>query len=371
MMLMATQPDGLAPGSVERFWAWWATARDRLAAVIEGQTFTREIAREVTNAVGSMHPSIGWELGPGSGSRHALTLPFDGDLSVRRLTAAWLTSAPLPDEAWEYHAARQPAPHLDVHVGGHHFPPATDVPSPEPTRINMLTAIRRTLEAELRSNPKLLVFGEDVGAKGGVHGATQGLHVERWLGAVDLAPAAPPEGARLEELAAELERRRPTATGNRLSLGQGLDPDGHPVVLMVNTALKQIDHLQHGHHLGVFIRLSAPTPDGLPGPEEGEQLNAAEDELLELLGDNGLFFGRLTLARRREIHAFVRDPERAEQTVADWRARADAWGAHHSLQADPQWSFAAEGFYAPLLPREKKSKPTLPTLPVSRLKQQG
>jgi 2-oxoisovalerate dehydrogenase E1 component len=58
----------------------------------------------------------------------------------------------------------------------HRFPPSTDVPHPEPTRINMLTAIRRTLEVELRSNPRVLVFGEDVGPKGGVHGATQGLH---------------------------------------------------------------------------------------------------------------------------------------------------------------------------------------------------
>src|SRR3984885_7698951 len=46
---------------------------------------------------------------------------------------------------------------------------------PEPARINMLTAIRRTLEYELKSNPKVLVFGEDVGLKGGVHAATMGL----------------------------------------------------------------------------------------------------------------------------------------------------------------------------------------------------
>jgi 2-oxoisovalerate dehydrogenase E1 component len=48
-------------------------------------------------------------------------------------------------------------------------------PRPEPTRINMLTAIRRTLDAELALNPRMLVFGEDVGPKGGVHGATLGL----------------------------------------------------------------------------------------------------------------------------------------------------------------------------------------------------
>jgi len=42
-------------------------------------------------------------------------------------------------------------------------------------RINMLTAIRRTLERELAVNPRVVVFGEDVGRKGGVHAATLGL----------------------------------------------------------------------------------------------------------------------------------------------------------------------------------------------------
>ena len=46
---------------------------------------------------------------------------------------------------------------------------------PEGARINMLTAIRRTLEHELAVNPRVLVFGEDVGRKGGVHAATLGL----------------------------------------------------------------------------------------------------------------------------------------------------------------------------------------------------
>jgi len=57
-------------------------------------------------------------------------------------------------------------------------PPTANVrPSPaEPGRINMLTGIRRTLEHELKINPKMLVFGEDVGPKGGVHAATMGLH---------------------------------------------------------------------------------------------------------------------------------------------------------------------------------------------------
>ena len=42
-------------------------------------------------------------------------------------------------------------------------------------RMNLQDAVRKVLEVELEQNPKLLIFGEDVGAKGGVHGATVDL----------------------------------------------------------------------------------------------------------------------------------------------------------------------------------------------------
>ncbi|MEX1143448.1 MAG: transketolase C-terminal domain-containing protein [Anaerolineales bacterium] len=42
-------------------------------------------------------------------------------------------------------------------------------------RINMSEAIRRTMEVELELNPRLLIFGEDVGSRGGVHRVTLDL----------------------------------------------------------------------------------------------------------------------------------------------------------------------------------------------------
>jgi 2-oxoisovalerate dehydrogenase E1 component len=45
-------------------------------------------------------------------------------------------------------------------------------------RIHMIDAIRRTLERELEADPRVLVFGEDVGRKGGVHGATRDLQAK-------------------------------------------------------------------------------------------------------------------------------------------------------------------------------------------------
>jgi 2-oxoisovalerate dehydrogenase E1 component len=66
---------------------------------------------------------------------------------------------------------------------------APDIVEPEPVvdnpaRINMLTAIRRTLDVELSLNRHMVVFGEDIGPKGGVHAATLGLQDKHGTGRV-------------------------------------------------------------------------------------------------------------------------------------------------------------------------------------------
>ncbi|MCB9136058.1 MAG: pyruvate dehydrogenase [Anaerolineales bacterium] len=52
---------------------------------------------------------------------------------------------------------------------------AEEISEPTGPRINMVEAIRRTLETELARDPRMMVFGEDVGPRGGVHRATLGL----------------------------------------------------------------------------------------------------------------------------------------------------------------------------------------------------
>jgi 2-oxoisovalerate dehydrogenase E1 component len=71
-------------------------------------------------------------------------------------------------------------------------PPAgTTTPTTAGARINMMTAIRRTLEHELAVSPRVLVFGEDVGRKGGVHAATIGL--QQKFGAARVFDTSPSE----------------------------------------------------------------------------------------------------------------------------------------------------------------------------------
>lgn len=51
----------------------------------------------------------------------------------------------------------------------------TDAPAEDGEKLRFAEAVRRTLARELEVNPKVLVFGEDVGRKGGVHLVTEGL----------------------------------------------------------------------------------------------------------------------------------------------------------------------------------------------------
>jgi 2-oxoisovalerate dehydrogenase E1 component len=53
----------------------------------------------------------------------------------------------------------------------------SEVPARQGPRINLIDAVRRTLEVEMNLNPRILVFGEDVGVKGGVHGATLNMQL--------------------------------------------------------------------------------------------------------------------------------------------------------------------------------------------------
>jgi len=75
-----------------------------------------------------------------------------------------------------WHEPANPAQMGGPAASGLKLPSGADVPQPpEPTRMNMVDAIRRTLDVELSVNPRAMIFGEDVGRKGGVHAATLGL----------------------------------------------------------------------------------------------------------------------------------------------------------------------------------------------------
>jgi 2-oxoisovalerate dehydrogenase E1 component len=62
--------------------------------------------------------------------------------------------------------------------------PTTTTPNANGDFVRFAEAVKRTLRSELARNPKVLVFGEDVGVKGGVHLVTEGLQKQFGVGRV-------------------------------------------------------------------------------------------------------------------------------------------------------------------------------------------
>ena len=70
------------------------------------------------------------------------------------------------------------AKHGGLAAAGIEPPASTGEKHEDGPRINLIEAVKRTLDYELKNNDRLLVFGEDVGVKGGVHGATVDLQAK-------------------------------------------------------------------------------------------------------------------------------------------------------------------------------------------------
>jgi 2-oxoisovalerate dehydrogenase E1 component len=91
-------------------------------------------------------------------------------------------SEPVPEDS-SLHRFYQGTPPLQggLRPDGALIPMGSDQPQASGPRLNFIDAVRRTLEGEMRLNPRLAVFGEDVGVKGGVHSAT--LDMQKHFGA--------------------------------------------------------------------------------------------------------------------------------------------------------------------------------------------
>ncbi|HEY2848897.1 MAG TPA: transketolase C-terminal domain-containing protein [Gemmatimonadaceae bacterium] len=96
------------------------------------------------------------------------------------LKGARARPAPVPDAIKRFIYAEQPAPGDAAVTGGLARSEisalgGSETAAPDGEMLRFADAVRRTLRTELDRNPKLVVFGEDVGVKGGVHLVTEGL----------------------------------------------------------------------------------------------------------------------------------------------------------------------------------------------------
>ena len=345
---MSDRAQGLRPEALDAFWGWWASAKDFVASAIAEKSLGESpVVGYISTAVHNLHPDLAWELGPGRNAQHNLTVSPEGNVTLRRLTQQWLGSAPPPDGTWEYYASRQPSGALAIEISGHRF-------ASEEFRIAYtFDRSRERLDVEL-FHPKFRSSNDQLTRQVLFLTLDQCLgedDVERWIGSIQAAKSQPTGALRLEEFVLAVAETRKVATGEQYTLGQGKSRDGKPVLISVNSALKQIDHLDHVFHLVIAIVVPHPDGNGFPSKEDAETLNRAEDALLAALGANAVQIGRVTWAGRREIHMFIRDATAGAATVDGWIAQIRPLAATSGIAFDPEWSAAKVGIYAALASR--------------------
>jgi len=115
-------------------------------------------------------------------SRKLLSISWEGFRAAiaEEVSASYelATHYPAPDQdsaSKHIFFSGSPALQGGLRTGDHPPKLGSNKPQPTGTRINLIDAVRQTLEEEMEINPRVMVFGEDVGRKGGVHGATRGM----------------------------------------------------------------------------------------------------------------------------------------------------------------------------------------------------
>jgi 2-oxoisovalerate dehydrogenase E1 component len=121
-------------------------------------------------------PVLGLEPVLGSASMRSIQAEVDAELrealeQVRQMPEPHAASV---GEHLFFAGVPQQVGGLLPELGPRTLPTPRPAPSAGP-RVNLIDAVRAVLEQELERNPRAVVFGEDVGIKGGVHGATVGL----------------------------------------------------------------------------------------------------------------------------------------------------------------------------------------------------
>ena len=325
--------DGIAA-----FWRWWPTVRGRIEASIDGGGFAKALIDEIGACVNAIDPELDWELSPGSAAQHAFCLSAKGDPVLRRTTERWLATAPAADATWEFHPARLGRNEsMVLTLEGHElaFPElrlafAVD-PGREVVNVDCFHPAFAKMTEKLRRTAIFLLldgaFGEDA--------------VERWFGAIearDTLPDGAKPSAELTAAVAELER---TATRERFGILKGKDPEGRPIFVTLNTALKRIDNLACDHHVEVTLMLLNPRPDGLTTSEEAGDLNAIEDQLGGLVAGRVAYFGRETRRGQRVMHYFAADDPELKRQLEAWADGQRARSARVEWRADPTWEARA------------------------------
>lgn len=315
----------------DAFWTWWFAHRGDIAAGIDGGGIPDDIVDGLREQVDAIHPSLAWELSPGTNAEHALVVTSGGNPELRAIAERWRRSAPPPDETWEYHATRQPsygdlATNLKLDGREVDLKDLVATVEIEEDLAEVDVTIHHPAFAELgeavAQRVAFLALDWLLGEEG----------VERWIGTIDVAEERPPNAAAFRSIVDavhDLEREEQI----EWVVLSAEDDDGLPIRVTAARPLKPVEHPLLDTHVSITLRVEG-RGDGMPDEDELSTLLALEDDLEGELGDDALLAAHVTHAGERTFELYVDGMSEAPERLRRW---AHDHGAGFDIEHDPAW----------------------------------
>lgn len=304
------------PAAAASLWDWWSGARNEVARSIESGEVGRFV-EDVSRRIDEIHPNLAWEFSKGSSAEHLFVVSAEGVAELRAIAERVIRMAPLPDAVWEYTSARLADPNVDeavlqiddttIELGSIRFVATLDEQRAELDVVASHPAFDRLEDAGMRVTFLALdwALGEDT--------------VERWIGAVGVAPASwtvedELTTAQLRDAVAKLAS---TTEPSWVLLGV----EGEDTVVVARRPLKRVEFPTFDLRVEIAVVL-----------ESNEALQAAQEldeRMLELLGGSGMHAASVT-HRGTRTSIFYCDSEDAsietlESSLRDGAATAFAF----------------------------------------------
>lgn len=133
-------------------------------------------------------------------------------------------------------------------------------------------------------------------------------------------------------------------TESSWAIGQG-ENEGLPLLLRSNSsAAPLIGHPEFGLRVGIAVPFNEPTENGLPSPEESEQLFAIEDLLTSHLEANqqAILVLVITTGNMREFIFYAGDKETIDSSLTKACSNIPSHEIQCYIESDPQWDLYQE-----------------------------
>lgn len=322
---------------VTTFWAWWGKNADAYAASISAGKAS-DWAERIAEAVAAIDPDLAWETGPGRAADHHFAFSSEGDPIQRILVERILSQGPEASAAWEYYGARQRSDGDPVYSVKYDDGLVIDYK-------HMLIQIERDddwrcLDLTLH-HPEFENIDEDR-AKSVVYLFIDRVlgedEVERWIRYVDVSETKLDDGVGASALQAEVDSMANDGSDDSVSIVELTDRETQQrSIASWSTALKRLDYLWLDHHIEIVITIPNSDERGLCDNAELEFLASMEDELVESLDSQAVWFGHVTGYGKRTIRIQAVVPGPTTALIDAWILRHPEYAIDYTVKSDPAW----------------------------------